>query len=138
MSELLLERLSKKTTKQKMKPIEIKLDKGQVEVQLDIVESNEEYDMELFKENLLKRGLQAPKLPINKIEVIDVGSFSSLHTITGFNSPRSFLPVSSTKAYVTDLYSNSIQIVNLNSSTITGSILVNGWTEDLIQYDGNF
>ena len=62
MSELLLERLSKKTTKQKMKPIEIKLDKGQVEVQLDIVESNEEYDMELFKQKLLKRGLQAPKL----------------------------------------------------------------------------
>ena len=62
MSELLLERLSKKTTKQKMKPVEIKLDKGQVAVQVAIVKSNEDYDMELFKQKLLKRGLQAPKL----------------------------------------------------------------------------
>ena len=68
MSELLLERLSKKTTKQKMKPIEIKLDKGQVAVQVAIVKSNEEYDMELFKQKLLKRGLQAPTLFIKPAE----------------------------------------------------------------------
>ncbi|MGB0888403.1 MAG: DUF5074 domain-containing protein [Vicingaceae bacterium] len=68
----------------------------------------------------------------NKIEVIDINDFSSLHTITGFNSPRYFLPISQNTAYVTDLYSNSIQIVDLNANTITGNIQVNGWTENLI------
>jgi YVTN family beta-propeller protein len=71
----------------------------------------------------------------NKIEVIDINNFTSLHTITGFNSPRSFLPINQNKAYVTDLYSNSIQVVNLNSNVVTGSIAVNGWTEDLIQHN---
>jgi|TARA_B110000459_G_scaffold203252_1_gene259029 YVTN family beta-propeller protein len=71
----------------------------------------------------------------NKIEVIDINNFSSLHTITGFNSPRSFLPINQNTAYVTDLYANSIQIVDLNSNSITGSISVNGWTEDLLLHN---
>jgi len=71
----------------------------------------------------------------NKIEVIDINDFSSLHTITGFNSPRYFLPIDNTKAYVTDLYSNSIQIINLNSNSIVGNIAVNGRTEELLMYN---
>ena len=68
----------------------------------------------------------------NKIEVIDINNFSSLHTITGFNSPRYFLPINQSTAYVTDLYSNSIQVVDLNSNSISGNIIVNGWTEKLL------
>jgi hypothetical protein len=71
----------------------------------------------------------------NKVEVVDINSFNSLATITGFNSPRYLLPVSGSKAYITDLYSNSIQIVNLNSNIVTGNISVNGWTEELIMYN---
>ena len=71
----------------------------------------------------------------NKIEVIDIHNFSSLHTITGFNSPRYFLPINQQTAYVTDLYSNSIQIVDLNSNTISGNIPIKGWTEKLLLYN---
>jgi hypothetical protein len=68
----------------------------------------------------------------NKIEVVDVHSFETITTITGFTSPRYFLPITSNKAYVTDLYSNSIQIVDLNNNTISGSIPANGWTEEMV------
>ena len=71
----------------------------------------------------------------NKIEVIDINDFTSLHTITGFNSPRYFLPINQHRAYVTDLYSNSIQIVDLNSNSITGNIPVQGWTEELLLHN---
>ena len=39
------------------------------------------------------------------------------------------------KAYVTDLYSNSIQIVDLNNNVITGSIVLSGWAEELILHN---
>ena len=71
----------------------------------------------------------------NKIEVIDIYNFSSLHTITGFNSPRYFLPINQNTAYVTDLYSNAIQIVDLNTNNINGNIPVNGWTEKLLLHN---
>lgn len=67
-----------------------------------------------------------------KIEVVNMSNFISTATITGFYSPRFFLPINNAKAYVTDLYSNSIQIVNLNTNTITGNIAVSGWTEELL------
>ena len=71
----------------------------------------------------------------NKIEVVDIQSFKTTTTITGFTSPRYFLPINTDKAYVTDLYSNSIQIVDLNNNTITGSISTNGWTEELLLHN---
>ncbi len=71
----------------------------------------------------------------SKIEVVNMSNFISTATITGFNSPRFILPINNAKAYVTDLYSNSIQIVNLNTQTITGNIAVSGWTEELLIYN---
>jgi len=71
----------------------------------------------------------------SKIEVINMSNFSSTATIIGFNSPRFFLPINNAKAYVTDLYSNSIQIVNLTTNTIYGNIAVSGWTEELLIYN---
>lgn len=66
-----------------------------------------------------------------KIEKVNASDFSKTATITGFTSPRYMLPVTYQKAYVTDLYANSIQIVNLNTNTITGSIPCSGWTESM-------
>lgn len=71
----------------------------------------------------------------NKIEVVNINDFTSMATITGFNSPRYMLKINNSKAYVTDLYSNSIQIVNLNSNTISGNIAVPGWTEQLVLHN---
>ena len=67
----------------------------------------------------------------NKIEVIHNESFKSVGVIEGFNSPRYFLPVSTSKAYVTDLYTNEISIVDLISNSIIGSIKTNSPTEEL-------
>jgi len=72
-----------------------------------------------------------------KIDVVNMNSFKIDATITGFTSPRYILPVSASKAYVTDLFSNSIRIVDLNSLLITGSIPCQGWTEQLVKSGNN-
>ena len=56
-----------------------------------------------------------------KVEVVSMNDFKKIKTITGFSSPRYFLPIDNNKAYVTDWFSNSAKIVDLNSLTITGS-----------------
>jgi YVTN family beta-propeller protein len=68
----------------------------------------------------------------NKIEIVDLGTFSSLGVITGLASPRYFLPVTSTKAYVSDLYSNTVSIIDLVSNTKTGIIPCKGSTEEML------
>jgi DNA-binding beta-propeller fold protein YncE len=67
-----------------------------------------------------------------KIEVIDAKTCKSLYTITGFNSPRYMLPVSSDKAYVSDLYENAVYILDLKSRQITGKIGCKSWTEQMV------
>lgn len=67
----------------------------------------------------------------NKIIVTDASSFTKTATINGFNSPRYLLPVTYNKAYVSDLFANSVQVVDLNTNTITGSIPCHGWTNEM-------
>ncbi len=67
----------------------------------------------------------------SKIEVVNPNTFVSTAIITGFTSPRYFLPVSNSKAYVTDFTSNQIAIVDLSNNTISGNIPCSGWTEEL-------
>ncbi len=71
-----------------------------------------------------------------KIEVLDTNSFESIGTISGFNSPRYCAQISPSKAYVSDLYSNSIQIIDPSNLQITGSIAVSGWTESISVLNG--
>jgi hypothetical protein len=52
------------------------------------------------------------------------------------SSPRFFLPVGGSKAYVTELYANKIWIVDYRAGTVTGSIPVSGWTERMVSYGG--
>jgi YVTN family beta-propeller protein len=73
----------------------------------------------------------------NKITVVDPETFVTSATITGFTSPRYFLPVSNSKAYVTDFVANSISIVDLTTNAITGTIPCQGWTEELTLSYGN-
>jgi hypothetical protein len=64
-------------------------------------------------------------------------NFKYLYSINiSSSSPRFFLPVSNTKAYVTDLYANKIWIVDHKAGTVTGSISVTGWTEQLVSSGG--
>lgn len=68
----------------------------------------------------------------NKIEVVDTTNFMSKGAITGLTSPRYFMGVSQSKAYVSDLYANAITIVNPFTFQITGTIPVSDWTEQMI------
>ncbi|MBC7696418.1 MAG: hypothetical protein H7141_13340 [Burkholderiales bacterium] len=68
----------------------------------------------------------------NKIVVVNASDFVRTAIITGFNSPRYFLPITYNKAYVSDLYASSVQVVDLNSNTITGSIPCTKGTEEMV------
>jgi len=67
-----------------------------------------------------------------KIEVVDVNTFQSISTINGLASPRYFLPVSQTKAYVSDMSSNAVSIIDLNTNTKTGEIPCSGSNEEML------
>jgi len=67
-----------------------------------------------------------------KVEVCNPSTMKSSATMTGFNSPRYLLPITNSKAYVSDLYANAISIVDLNSNVKTGSIPCKGWTEQMV------
>lgn len=68
----------------------------------------------------------------NKVTVVNADGFKKTATIPGFNSPRYLLPLTYSKAYVSDLYASSIQIVDLNSNTITGTIPCMSGTEEMV------
>ena len=53
--------------------------------------------------------------------------------VTGLTSPRYLLPVGTHKAYVTDLYSGTIHVVDPVTCTKVGEIASGGWTEEMIQ-----
>lgn len=72
----------------------------------------------------------------NKVVVVDPNSFVATVTITGFTSPRYFLPVGNGKAYVTDLFANKVAVVDLASNSITGYIPCSGATQELLMADG--
>jgi hypothetical protein len=67
----------------------------------------------------------------NKIVVVNATNFVKTATINGFNSPRYMLPITYNKAYVSDLYANTIQIVDLNSNAISGTIPCMHGTEEM-------
>ncbi|MCH7658588.1 MAG: YncE family protein [Bacteroidetes bacterium] len=68
-----------------------------------------------------------------KVEVINMESFISVNTITGLTSPRYFLPVSESIAYVSDLYSGSVTLVRLDDFTIIKTIETGMSTEQMIK-----
>lgn len=72
----------------------------------------------------------------SRIEVMDSATMFSTGSISGFVSPRYFLPVSASKAYVSDLYANRVAVVNLQTNTIEKYIPLRGWTEEMLLHEG--
>ena len=70
-----------------------------------------------------------------KIEVVNPDDFKSVKTINGFTSPRFILPVNSTKAYVSDLRSNYISVLDLQTNTITKKIYCGKSTDRMLKYN---
>ncbi len=69
-----------------------------------------------------------------KIEVVKLPSFQRIRTITiNGSSPRYILPVSDSIAYVTELYSNKIYVVNYLTGNLKTEISIPQYTEHLVQ-----
>jgi len=68
----------------------------------------------------------------SKIEVVNTADFSSISTIENLGSPRHIQIIDETKAYVSDLYSGAISIVNLVTGEKTGEISIGGPSEEMI------
>jgi len=61
----------------------------------------------------------------DRIEVISLETFRSIKTITGFDMPRHFLPITSDKAYVSDWgdgFSGSVKVIDLNEGKVIRTI----------------
>lgn len=72
-----------------------------------------------------------------KILAMSATSFQYKGTISGLVSPRQMLILSSTKAYVSDLYNKAITIVNPTTYTKTGTISLKRSSESLLKF-GNY
>lgn len=70
----------------------------------------------------------------SKIYVIDINTNAYLGKIDRLTSPRYIEFLSDTKAYVSDLYSPSITIINPTDLTITGYVNVGAGTEQTVRY----
>jgi DNA-binding beta-propeller fold protein YncE len=57
-----------------------------------------------------------------KIEVVDKNTLESVNTISGLKAPRNIAILSSSKAYVSSIYSDSVTILNLSDNTVSGYI----------------
>ncbi len=70
------------------------------------------------------------------IEVVNAYTFESEATISGFIAPRYFLPVSLSKAYISDLYAGQISVLNLTSQSVSKTINYAGWSEQMLNIYG--
>lgn len=66
-----------------------------------------------------------------KIEVVDKETFNSQMTIEDMGSPRYFLAINDTLAYVTDLFAGAIHQINPETGDRYNDISVNGWSEQM-------
>ena len=70
-----------------------------------------------------------------KIEVVDKVTFNSQMTIEDMGSPRYFLAINDTLAYVTDLFAGAIHQINPETGDKYNDIPVNGWSEQMERID---
>jgi len=70
-----------------------------------------------------------------KIEVLDAETAKVSGSITGLTSPRYMQSAGNNKAYVTDLFSGSIAVVNTASLQVDGQISTGTWTERMVEID---
>lgn len=71
-----------------------------------------------------------------KIEVVDPKDMTSKGTITGLTSPRYVCFTGNTKAYVSDLFSGNISIINTTNLNIESTISLPGWSEEMLNDNG--
>lgn len=68
----------------------------------------------------------------DKIEVADRNTLISVATFTKIKSPRYISFINDTKAYVTSLYSDSVEIIDLSSNSVSGYINLKHTSESIV------
>ncbi|MCC6817278.1 MAG: hypothetical protein IT245_00080 [Bacteroidia bacterium] len=71
----------------------------------------------------------------NKIEVVNQSDLKSVTAIST-NSPRYLLGIGNNRALLSNLYDNSVKIVDLNSNSISKSVNINHWSESMATING--
>jgi outer membrane protein assembly factor BamB len=72
----------------------------------------------------------------SKIVAIDLYTGEKTAAIEGLTSPRQFLPINQTKAYVTDLFAGHIHVIDMSTLEVSGNIALPGYSEALISAAG--
>lgn len=73
-----------------------------------------------------------------KIEVVRLPSFKGIQTISiPGSSPRCFLPVNDSIAYVSELYAKKIWVLNYLTGSVVSTITTTGWTEKMLLLNGH-
>lgn len=71
----------------------------------------------------------------NKIEVVGKSDFKTVSTLS-VSSPRYIVKTGDNKAYISNFYKNSVQVLNLGTNTIESSININHWSENMAVSNG--
>lgn len=72
----------------------------------------------------------------SKIEQVSLKTFVSKATYSGFTSPRQVLPVGENMAYVSDLYSDSLAIIDMQKQTVEGYLDIGRSSEAMVKASG--
>lgn len=69
-----------------------------------------------------------------KIYIININNFKYVGKITGFTSPRDIIFINDYKAYVSDMYSKKIYIIDLQQNIISGEINISNNNSQFTQH----
>ena len=74
-----------------------------------------------------------------KIEVVTANDFKSVGSITGLNSPRYFLGITSAKGYVSEwgTTGGTVRVINLSNNSISSTINVGNGAENMVMVNNN-
>jgi len=72
----------------------------------------------------------------NEIKVLDTSNYQINRILTCSGSPRNILKINNSKAFVSDLYNDSIMILDYNSGQELGQIATDRWVEKMYNING--
>lgn len=70
----------------------------------------------------------------SKMEVVSINNFKSVATIHGLLSPRYMIKVSDDKAFISDLYSKYLKVLNYKTFEIIDSVYLGKSSENLLKF----